>query len=67
MNVHAQRERQIARAARANAISLNEKTPCLVRSLEMRGIISLSLCFFARRLTNFERNFSGPYLSPLPG
>ena len=67
MNVHAQRERQIARAARANAISLTERTPCLVSSFDMRGIISLSLCFLARRLTNFERNFSGPYLSPLPG
>ena len=67
MNVHAQRERQIARVARANAISLSERTPCLVSSLDMKGIISLSLCFFARRLTILERNFSGPYLSPLPG
>ena len=66
MNVHAQRERQIARAARANAISLTERIPCLVSSLDMRGIILLSLCFFARRLTVFERNFFGPYLSPLP-
>ena len=66
MNVYSQRERQIARAARANAISLTERAPCLVSSLDMRGIISLSLCFLARRLTIFVRNFLGPYLSPLP-